>query len=98
MEAGTGTERQRQAPVPDRVRSYIREMEARCRPRLQSLFQQAVPPLFRGGFLLTVGGISPCGMGGEKRLRKPVYLLRNETMPQKQCANTQKINKNLVNI
>lgn len=39
-----------------------------------------------------------CGMGGEKRLRKPVYLLRNETMPQKQCANTQKINKNLGNI
>lgn len=37
-------------------------------------------------------------MGGEKRLRKPVYLLRNETMPQKQCANTQKINKNLGNI
>lgn len=42
--------------------------------------------------------LHPCGMGGEKRLRKPVYLLRNETMPQKQCANTQKINKNLVNI
>lgn len=51
-----------------------------------------------GGFLLTVGGISLCGMGGEKRLRKPVYLLRNETIPQKQCANTQKINKNLGNI
>lgn len=42
--------------------------------------------------------LHPCGMGGEKRLRKPVYLLRNETMPQKQCANTQKINKNLGNI
>lgn len=41
-----------------RVRSYIREMEARCRPRIAILFQQAVPPLFRGGFLLTVGGIS----------------------------------------
>ena len=26
--------------------------------------------------------LHPCGMGGEKRLRKPVYLLRNETMPQ----------------
>ena len=42
--------------------------------------------------------LHPCGMGGEKRLRKPVYLLRNETMPQKQYANTQKINKNLGNI
>ena len=42
--------------------------------------------------------LHPFGMGGEKRLRKPVYLLRNETMPQKQCANTQKINKNLGNI
>ena len=61
-------------------------------------FQQAVPPLFGGGFLLTVGGISPCGMGGEKRLRKPVYLLRNETMQQKQRANTQKIDEDLDNI
>lgn len=64
----------------------------------QSLFQQAVPPLFGGGFLLTVGGISLCGMGGEKRLRKPVYLLRNETIQQKQRANTQKIINNLGNI
>lgn len=81
-----------------RVRSYIREMEARCRPRIAIPFSTGCAAPFRGGFLLTVGGISPCGMGGEKRLRKPVYLLRNETMPQKQCANTQKINKNLGNI
>lgn len=77
---------------------FDREMEARCRPRIAIPFQQAVPPLFGGGFLLTVGGISPCGMGGEKRLRKPVYMLRNETMPQKQRANAQKIINNLGNI
>ena len=77
---------------------FDREMEARCRPRIAIPFSTGCAAPFRGGFLLTVGGISPCGMGGEKRLRKPVYLLRNETMHQKQRANTQKIGKNLGNI